>query len=202
MMTFADRLDTALTKRLGTKVVFIPGWERKRRGISWRRKGKPVALMVHHTAGAATQSTNPKNPGNQKGANAGIINFVQNHYRVPAANFTLDRDGTVYVHSAWPVWHAGRGSFKGVKRFARLNLPDDQANDFCLGVEVVSKGLKRDFTKAQKVSLGKLANACKDAAGWKGFYMRLPNHRTWAPRRKVDSRYTLKALRRWAARYK
>jgi len=202
MTTFADHLDTALTERLGDKVVFIPGWERKRRAISWRRKGKPVALMVHHTAGAATTSRNPNNPGNQKGANAGIINFVQNHYEVPAANFTLDRDATVYVHSAWPVWHAGRGSFKGVKRFARLNIPDDQANDFCVGVEVVSKGLKRDFTQAQKVSLGKLANACKDAAGWQGFYMRLPNHRTWAPRRKVDSRYSLKALRRWAARYK
>lgn len=201
-MSFDDRLACALEQRLGKKVEFMTGWSQKRRGISWRRKGKPVALMVHHTAGAATQSRNPKNAGNQKGANAGVIRFVQSHYKVPAANFTLDRDGTVYVHSAWPVWHAGRGSFKGVKRFARLNIPDDAGNDYMMGVEVVSKGRKRDFTAAQKESLGKLANAVKDAAGWKGFYMRLPNHKTWAPRRKIDSRYTLKALRRWAARYK
>ena len=200
-MTWAKVLEVALRQRLGDKVVFIDDWDKVRRK-PWPRKGVPVALMVHHTAGAATSSRDPNHPGNRKGANAGIVNFVQNHYEVPAANFTLDRDGTVYVHSAWPVWHAGRGSFKGVKRFARLNIPDDQANDFCVGVEVVSKGLKRDFTQAQKVSLGKLANACKDAAGWQGFYMRLPNHRTWAPRRKVDSRYSLKALRRWAARYK
>lgn len=201
-MSFDDRLARALDKRLGKNVVFIDGWSHKRRNISWRRKSKPVALMVHHTAGAATESTNPKNPGNQKGANAGVIRFVQSHYKVPAANFTLDRDGTVYVHSAWPVWHAGRGSFKGVKRFARLNIPDDAGNDYMMGVEVVSKGRKRDFTAAQKESLGKLANAVKDAAGWKGFYMRLPNHKTWAPKRKVDSRYSLRALRRWAARYK
>lgn len=201
-MSFDDHLERALDERLGEKVEFFAHWEDKRRDISWRRKGKPVALMVHHTAGAATQSTNPKNAGNQKGANAGVIRFVQSHYKVPAANFTLDRDGTVYVHSAWPVWHAGRGSFKGVKRFARLNIPDDAGNDYMMGVEVVSKGRKRDFTAAQKESLGKLANAVKDAAGWKGFYMRLPNHKTWAPRRKVDSRYTLTALRRWAARYK
>ena len=200
-MTWAKVLEVALRQRLGDKVVFIDDWDKVRRK-PWPRKGVPVALMVHHTAGAATSSRDPNHPGNRKGANAGIVNFVQNHYRVPAANFTLDRDGTVYVHSAWPVWHAGRGSFKGVKPYDRLGINDNLGNDYMLGVEVVSKGLKRDFTKAQKVSLGKLANACKDAAGWKGLYRRLPNHKTWAPNRKIDSRYTLLALRRWAARYK
>lgn len=200
-MAWAKTLEVALRQRLGDKVVFIDDWDKVRRK-PWPRKGVPVALMVHHTAGAATSSRDPKHPGNRKGANAGIVNFVQNHYKVPAANFTLDRDGTVYVHSAWPVWHAGRGSFKGVKPYDRLGINDNLGNDYMLGVEVVSKGLKRDFTQAQKVSLGKLANACKDAAGWKGFYRRLPNHKTWAPNRKIDSRYTLLALRRWAARYK
>jgi len=200
-MAWAKTLEVALRQRLGDKVVFIDDWDKVRRK-PWPRKGVPVALMVHHTAGAATSSRDPNHPGNRKGANAGIVNFVQNHYKVPAANFTLDRDGTVYVHSAWPVWHAGRGSFKGVKPYDRLGINDNLGNDYMLGVEVVSKGLKRDFTKAQKVSLGKLANACKDAAGWKGFYRRLPNHKTWAPNRKIDSRYTLLALRRWAARYK
>lgn len=199
-MAWAKVLQAALRKRLGDKVVFIDDWDKVRRK-PWPRSGVPVALMVHHTAGAATDSTNSQHPGNQKGANAGVIKYVQNHFEVPAANFTLDRDGTVYVHSAWPVWHAGRGSFKGVKPFDKLGVSDNLGNDYMLGVEVVSKGLKRDFTKAQKVSLGKLANACKDAAGWKGFYRRLPNHKTWAPNRKIDSRYSLLALRRWARLY-
>ena len=199
-MAWAKVLEVALRQRLGDKVVFIDDWNKVRRK-PWPRKGVPLALMVHHTAGAATDSTNPRHPGNQKGANAGVISYVQHHFEVPAANFTLDRDGTVYVHSAWPVWHAGRGSFKGVKPYDRLGINDNIGNDYMLGVEVVSKGLKRDFTKAQKQSLGKLANACKDAAGWKGFYARLPNHRTWAPNRKIDSRYSLLALRRWARLY-
>jgi hypothetical protein len=199
-MAWAKVLEVALRQRLGDKVVFLDDWNVVRRK-PWPRKGVPLALMVHHTAGAATDSTNPNHPGNKKGANAGVISYVQNHFEVPAANFTLDRDGTVYVHSAWPVWHAGRGSFKGVKPYDRLGINDNVANDFTLGVECVSKGLKRDFTKAQKQSLGKLANACKDAAGWKGFYARLPNHRTWAPNRKIDSRYSLLALRRWARLY-
>ena len=199
-MSWPKVLEVALRQRLGDKVVFLDDWQQVRRK-PWPRKGVPVALMVHHTAGAATDSTNPNHPGNKKGANAGVISYVQNHFEVPAANFTLDRDGTVYVHSAWPVWHAGRGSFKGVKPYDQLGINDNLGNDYMLGCEVVSKGLKRDFTKAQKQSLGKLANACKDAAGWKGFFARLPNHRTWAPSRKVDSRYSLLALRRWARLY-
>ena len=201
MMRFDEHLEKALDKRLPGQVVYMKGWRKVQR-MDWPRKGAPVALMVHHTAGAATTSRNPKNPGNQKGANDGIINFVQNHFKVPASNFVLDRDGTVYVCTAFPCWHAGRGSFKGVKRFNRLRIPDDMGNDYMLGVEVVSKGHRRDFTQAQKESLGKLANACREAAGWKGFWMRLPNHRTWAPRRKIDSRYSLRALRRWAAKYR
>jgi N-acetyl-anhydromuramyl-L-alanine amidase AmpD len=200
-MKYAKTLQAALIARLGDKVEFMPGWDKQRR-VPWQPNGVPVALMVHHTAGAATESTIPKHPGNQKGANAGVVNFVQNHYEVPAANFTLNRDGTVYVHSAFPVWHAGKGSFKGVKPFDTLGIPKDMGNDYMLGVEVVSKGRKRDFTHAQKVSLGKLANACKDASGWKGFWKRLPNHKTWAPARKVDTRYSLTALRSWATLYR
>jgi len=199
-MAWAKALEVALRQRLGDKVVFIDDWDKVRRK-PWPRKGVPVALMVHHTAGAATSSRKPNHPGNRKGANMGVVRFVQNPSGIPRSNMTLDRDGTVYVHSAWPVHHAGLGSFKGVKPFDKLRVSDNLGNDYMLGVEVVSKGLKRDFTQAQKVSLGKLANACKDATGWKGFFRRLPNHKTWAPNRKIDSRYTLLALRRWARRY-
>lgn len=199
-MKYARALQKQLIEHLGSKAVFMPDWDKQRRG-PWKPDGVPVALMCHHTAAAATDSTNPKHPGNQKHANAGVINYVQNHYEVPASNFTLDRDGSVYVHSAYPVWHAGKGSFKGVRPFDSLGIPDDMGNDYMLGVEVVSKGLKKDFTKAQKESLGRLANACKDASGWSGFWKRLPNHRTWTAR-KIDTRYTLTALRSWAVRYK
>jgi len=198
---FAARLEAALDKRLPGKVIYYDKWDDKLRGISWKRKGNPVALMVHHTAGAASSSRLASAPGNQKGANKGVINYVQSKFRVPAANFSLDRDGTVYVHCAFPVYHSGRGSFKGVDRFARLNIPDDRAADYLAGVEVVSKGQKKDFTAAQKKSLGLLASAMKEAAGWKGYWMRLPNHKTWAPKRKIDSKYKLSTLRAWAAKY-
>lgn len=199
---YARRFKAALTACLPAgKVVFMPGWDKKHRGIGWRgSNGLPSCLFAHHTAGASTSSTDPKAKGNQPGDGMGQVRFVQSHYRVPAANFTLDRDGTVYVHSIWPVWHAGKGSFRKVPRFSELGIPDHMANDYALGCEIVSKGIKRDFTAAQKWSWGYLANACRQASGWRGFYKRLPNHRTWAPTRKVDTRYELSSLLLWAKR--
>lgn len=201
-MTYHADLQAALIKWLGKdKVVFLPGWEKKYRGLAWQGKyGKPVALMCHHTAGAATSSTSSKHPGNQKGANAGQVKYVNSHFTSPASNFTLDRDGTVYVNTAYPCWHSGDGTFKAVKPFDSLNVPDNRFADVGLGVEVIDKGQGKTFTAAQKWALGQLANACKDASGWAGLWKRLPNHRTWAPTRKVDTRYEVATLRLWAAR--
>ncbi len=198
-MAYKDDLKRSLINWLGvSNVVFMKGWTRQRR-VPWQGAGAvPVALLVHHTAGAATESTNPAHPGNRKGANDGQINYIQNHFEVPAANFTLDRDGTLYVHSAYPVWHAGVGEFK-LWPHSSLGIPANKGNDYMVGVEVVSKGRVKDFTDAQKKALGALAQACKDASEWSGVVKRLPNHRTWAPNRKPDTKYSLAALQVWAA---
>jgi len=199
-VTYATDMRAALIDRLGKNgVVFLEKWNRETRGIGWKGEGGvPVALMCHHTAGAATDSTNPKHPGNQKGANAGQVTYVNTHWSSPASNFVLDRDGTVYVTTLFPCWHSGVGSFKGVKGFDSLGVPDNQFHDYGLGVEIVSKGLKKDFTLAQKRALGRLANAAKDASGWPGTVKRLPNHRTWAGNRKSDTLYPEATLRLWA----
>jgi hypothetical protein len=73
-------------------------------------------------------------------------------------------------------------------------------NDYMLGVEVISRGLKKDFLAVQKDNLGKLAQACREAAGWGDkFTLRPPNHRTWTTR-KIDTRYELDTLKAWALR--
>jgi hypothetical protein len=190
----------ALVAWLGApNVVFLEKWNRKTRAIDWQGPARvPVALMCHHTAGAATSSTNPKHPGNKKGANSGQVTYVNTHWSSPASNFVLDRDGTVYVTTLFPCWHSGQGSFKGVFPYDDLGVPDNQFQDYGLGVEIVSKGLKRDFTQAQKRALGRLANAAKDASGWAGVTKRLPNHRTWAGGRKSDTLYSETTLKLWA----
>lgn len=199
-MSFHNDLKTALISEFGKKnVVFMQGWTRQRR-VPWA-KGTPVALLLHHTAGAVTDSVNPKHPGNQTGANAGQVTFIQNHYEVPAANFTLDRDGTLYVHSAYPIWHAGLGSFRGKKPWNTLGVPDDRGNDYMLGVEIVSKGLKKDFLPAQKDGVAKLLKASGKASGWRhprGWksLVRRPRHKDWTTR-KVDIRYDNAEVGKW-----
>jgi hypothetical protein len=67
-MTFHSDLRDALNARLGVRNVFYyPGWQTRRRGIGWADdSGKPVALLCHHTAGAATDSTNPAHHPNRR----------------------------------------------------------------------------------------------------------------------------------------
>lgn len=199
-MAFHSALKKSLDKNLPSKVVYLKGWKRKQR-VDWAgRPSLPVALMLHHTAAAATESTSPTAKGNLKGANNGVINYIQNHFKVPAANFTLDRDGTVYVHSAYPVWHAGIGSFKKKFPWEVLGIPDNAGNDYLLGVEIMSKGKKKDFTAAQKKSLALLQDACGTAAKWpvekRSATVRHPRHKDWT-KRKIDILYEQDEVNRW-----
>lgn len=199
-MAYSDTLRQKLTKRLGARrLVFMKDWQKNYTG-AWKPNGKPVGILLHHTAAAATDSTAANNPGNQKGANNGVINFIQNHYRVPAANFTLDRDGTIYVHAAYPVWHAGLGSFAGKEPWSTLGIPKDVGNRYLLGVEIMSKGQKKDFTAAQKQSLALLIQACSETVSpdnWKPLWLKnRPRHKDWTDR-KIDILYSNDEVKSW-----
>lgn len=197
-MAYSDKLRSALTKRLPGKVVYMKDWTKNYTGAWKGANREPVALVLHHTAAAATESTDPRAKGNQKGANNGTINYIQNHFRVPAANFTLDRDGTIYVHAAYPIWHAGLGSFRGKAPWDSLGIPDDDGNRWMLGVEIMSKGQKKDFTAAQKQSLALLIAACSDAASqWEPLWLKnRPRHKDWTTR-KIDILYSNEEVKKW-----
>lgn len=190
-MTFAADLKAALLDNLGRDwVQFKPGWEKQRRCAWQKNGGRPVALMLHHTAAAKTDSINPANPGNQPGADDGVVNFIQSHYEVPAANCTLTRSGIVVIHSAFPIWHAGLGTFKGKAPWSQFGIAADTANDCLAGVEVCSKGLKKDFTVAQQDSLVHLLRSWRDASNWDNIgLLRRPQHKSWTTR-KIDTKYS------------
>jgi hypothetical protein len=70
-----------------------------------------------------------------------------------------------------------------------------------LGVEIMSKGLREDFTAAQKDSLKYLLLACADASGWEyprgaKSLIRRPRHKDWTTR-KIDILYSQDEVAGW-----
>ena len=193
-----------LRRQLGkSNVVVMKGHKARHRG--WPG-GAPRAVFWHHTAGAATSSTDPDHPGNRRGANSGVVAWVHHPSSdYPYANLTLDRDGTVYINTAdGSCWHSGEGSFRGT-RWERLGVGDNAAHLYTLGVEVVSKGLEADFTRAQWKAIDAINVAAREAAGWNGWKYRITQHKEWAPRRKIDCLYPIdkfidRAREAWARR--
>ncbi len=205
-MAFHDELKKALEAHVPTSQLhFLDGWTKKdwyRNG--WAGPGKPVALILHHTAGAATSSQDPDNKGNQHGANDGQVKYVNRHpsYGMPCSAFTLDRDGCIYVNAAYPCYHAGTGTFRGTQ-WSSLGVPNDSANSYCLGVECVDKGQDTTFTAAMKKSLANLIIACSVAAGWKNTgTLYVPRHKDWDDDSgKVDIRYSNDSVQGWLEEY-
>ena len=203
--TDTKRIRKMLEDGLGDKVVFNKRWNQTFKPSQWA-KGKPFGLITHHTAGAATSSTDPKAKGNQKGDNAGQIKFVENHpdFGSPASQFTLDRDGTVYVNCLGPTYHAGKSdpsNWKGSKWQKDSGCGTDAGNSYYMGVETVDKGQKKTFTDAQKESMGKLISVLADIFDWKNLELAHLNHKTYAGPRKVDTKYTDEQIHGWVEKY-
>ena len=202
--TDTKRIKRMLEEGLGDKIVFNKRWNQTFKPSQWA-KGKPFGLITHHTAGAATSSTDPKAKGNQKGDNAGQIKFVENHpdFNSPASQFTLDRDGTVYCNCLLPTYHAGKSGpdWMGSKWQKNSKCGVDQGNSFFMGVECVSKGQKKDFTPEMKESLGRLINVLADIFDWDDLELAHLNHKTYAGPRKVDTKYTDEQIHGWVEKY-
>ena len=199
------RIKKMLEDGLGDKVVFNKRWNQTFKPSAWA-KGKPFGLVTHHTAGAATDSDVSGAKGNRKGDNAGQIKFVESHpdFNSPASQFTLDRDGTVYVNCLGPTYHAGKSDpnkWIGSKWQKDSKCGTDQGNSFYMGVEIVSKGLKKDFTQEMKESLGKLISVLAGIFDWDDLELAHLNHKTYAGPRKVDTKYTDEQIQGWVEKY-
>jgi len=189
MAVSADKFKKALDAS-GLDIEWMSGWKNTWHGMSsWKGKnGNPVALMLHHTAGASTDSTDPKHKGNQCSADDGQVKFVHRHpeFKSPASQYTLRRCGKLAINAYKPCYHAGKGDFSGTE-WKGLGIPKDSANSYLMGIEIVSKGLKDDLTENQWRTLATLATTLSDLYGWGDTStFRFPRHKDYAPDRKVD----------------
>jgi len=197
----ADQFKKAIEGAGIESVKYWSGWKNEWRGMKWKGKNKnPQFLVLHHTAGASTSSTDPKHKGNQTSADEGQAKFVNRHPSfdpsLPASQFTLRRSGHLDVNTFNVCYHAGEGSFKGTE-WSGHSVPDNAGNSYGLGIEIVSKGLEDDLTEAQWETLAKLAVALKELYGWKDtstYYF--PRHKDWAPKRKVDIKASNKRVQK------
>jgi peptidoglycan hydrolase-like protein with peptidoglycan-binding domain len=161
---YVEKLRTAL---LGVpKVAYVVGWDDPDRSDGSGKPWNPVWILLHHTAG--TNSLGVLKPGG-------------NHDGVAAANFLVDRDGTIRVISAYLSYHAGLGGPMG-------EVPKDKMNEWSWGIEVESLGAVKDFTDDQMLSIQNLLKAL--VAMMKTKTEKITNHKTWSSTGKVDTRYS------------
>lgn len=204
MAVTADQFKKALDNS-GLDIEWMPGWKNVWHGMDkWKGKGgKPVGLMLHHTAGASTESTDPSNPGNKCSADDGQIKFVHRHpsFSSPASHFALRRCGRLAINAHTPCYHAGKGDFKGTE-WESLGVGKDQGNSFLMGIEIVSKGLKDDLLENQWRTLAILGKTLSDLYGWGDTStLRFPRHKDYAPDRKVDIKASNKKVQNKFAEY-
>lgn len=171
----------AAVKRSGVRYELTPGWDDPK--IAADGVWEPAYVIQHHTANGGAAG------------NAPSLNWVlHNEYHpIRACHFLIGRDGLVHVVYALKCYHAGKG---GPGSWGDgPHVAQDSMNGRSYGIEVESKGTSTvpsyvdGFTPAQLDALARLDAVLLDLLGAKG-EGRIINHRTWAPGRKTDTRYS------------
>ena len=155
-MPWLRDLDKAV-KTSGLKVRIVRGWKSRGHGPIHAVDG----IVCHHTAGAAT--------GNYPSLR--VVRDGHGTLAGPLSQLGLARDGSVYVIAAGRAWHAGSGSWPGLR-----------GNNDCIGIEAESTG-RGDWTDAQLDAYPRLVRALVDH--YDISWSRVIGHYEWTTR-KID----------------
>lgn len=164
-------------KNAGLKVEEVPGWQ-------WRGHGEMGTLqgvILHHTSGSSQ--------GNMPSLDTVIRG--RSDLRGPLCNLALGRDGTYYVVAAGKAWHAGLGSFNGIR----------DGNKHFIGIEAENTG----YTKGQRAEMWPKAQYDAYVTGVSALLRNINapvkmaiGHKEWAqpPGRKVDPTFNMVEFRK------
>jgi hypothetical protein len=157
-------------RKAGLTVAEQPGWQSRGRGPMGAVKG----VICHHTAG-------PKS-GNMPSLT--VVTNGRPGLDGPLAQLGLGRDGTWFVIAAGRANHAGAGVWKGITA----------GNTSFIGIEAENQGIPADpWPPAQVESYKRGCAAILEKLG-AGVDMCI-GHKEWAPRRKIDPSFDMKAFR-------
>lgn len=165
------------------KVEEVKNWQTRGHGDF----GSPIGVVCHHTAGAGPKA------GNMPSLKT--VTYGREGLAGPLCNYALGRDGTVYVVAAGKAWHAGSGSWKGVR----------DGNSHFIGIEAENTGYLKGPTAEQPWSAPEVdAYARLCAAILKKIGQPVSQcigHKEWAPRRKTDPTFDMDEFRKEVAFY-
>jgi hypothetical protein len=157
-------------KDAGLKVAEQPGWQSRGRGPMGAVKG----VICHHTAG----------PKSGIMPSLTVVTNGRPGLDGPLAQLGLGRDGTWFVIAAGRANHAGAGTWKGITA----------GNMSFIGIEAENQGIPADpWPPAQVDSYAKGCAALLKKLG--ADVDMCIGHKEWAPRRKIDPSFDMKAFR-------
>ncbi len=171
--------------RAGVKIRYISGW--KSRGRDWTRT--PAGITDHHDASSRKSG---------EWGNLGAITYGRRSPTVvsgPLSQFQVARclDGIpkVAIVAAGRANHAGTGGPYG-------RVPQNAGNSWLYGAEKANNGVSEPYTPAAMYAAKALYWAVLQETSSPGLLLQ---HKEWAPRRKVDSRYSGAWMRREVAAF-
>jgi len=164
----------------GLTVQEVPGWQTRGHGDM----KTPVGIVCHHTADGLT--------GNFPSLKT--VTRGRPDLSGPLCNYGLGRDGTVFTVAAGCSWHAGAGSWKGIR----------DGNHKFIGIEAENSGYTKGpraeaWTYKQLDAYALLCAAILTHIGQPA--ANCIGHKEWAPRRKVDPTFDMNLFRKEVATY-
>ncbi len=162
----------------GLTVIERPNWRTRGHGDM----GRPIGVMCHHIAGAGPKS------GPISKADLSTVTGGRPGLPGPLCNLALSRDGTFYTVAAGRAYHAGVGSWKGVR----------DGNHHYIGIEAAQTGYIQGPTAeiwtAEEVDA--YARGCAAILDFiKQPYTQCIGHKEWAPHRKSDPTFNMNQFR-------
>lgn len=169
-MTFSLLWLPDVLKAAGLKVQAVDGWQTRGHGDF----GKPLGVLCHHTCG-------PKD-GDIRDLH--VLVDGRDDLPGPLCNLGLARSGTFWVVAAGKAWHAGAGHWSEMT----------DGNSHLIGVEAENVGDHTDpWPDAQMDAYKRGCAAILKHIG--ASYGMCLGHKEWAPHRKDDPSFDMKAFR-------
>ncbi len=183
-MTYSLTWLPKVLRDAGLTVIERPGWQTRGHGDM----GRVIGVICHHIAGAGPKA------GSMPKGDLTVVTHGRPGLPGPLCNLALGRDGTYYMCAAGRAYHAGVGSWKGVR----------DGNHHYIGIEAAQTGYISGPTGEMwaPLEIDAYARGCAAILDHIGQPVtQCIGHKEWAPHRKTDPTFNMSQFRDGVAFY-